>query len=55
MATSGPRYRFGDLQISGLKRYSEELVGRFNRSVRSGEPYREEKLLALQVALQGTA
>jgi translocation and assembly module TamA len=29
VATSGPRYRFGELQISGLKRYSEELVGRF--------------------------
>ena len=55
VATSGPRYRFGELQISGLKRYSEDLVGRFNRSVKPGEPYREEKLLALQVALQGTA
>ena len=55
MATSGPRYRFGELQISCLKRDSEDLVGRFKRSVKPGEPYREEKLLALQVALQGTA
>jgi translocation and assembly module TamA len=54
VAASGPRYRFGELQISGLKRYPEELVGRFNRSVKPGEPYREDKLLALQAALQST-
>ena len=51
---SGPRYRFGELKISGLKRYSPELVERFNRSVRPGEAYREEDLLALQRALQST-
>jgi len=54
VAASGPRYRFGELQISGLKRYSEELVGRFNSSVKPGEPYREDRLLALQAALQST-
>ena len=52
IADAGPRYRFGDLKISGLQRYSPELVARFNRSVRPGDGYREDRLLALQVALQ---
>lgn len=50
----GPRYSFGELQISGLKRYSPELVQRFNRSVAVGANYREDKLLAFQTALQDT-
>ncbi|MBK7953668.1 MAG: outer membrane protein assembly factor [Candidatus Accumulibacter sp.] len=55
VAAAGPRYRFGELQISGLERYSAELVGRFNRSVKPGDEYREDRLLALQAALQNTA
>ena len=54
VAEAGPRYRFGELQISGLQRYDPSLVARFNRSVRPGDAYREDQLLALQVALQST-
>jgi translocation and assembly module TamA len=54
VAVSGPRYRFGEVRISGLQRYSPGLVERFNRSVKPGEDYREERLLALQAALQRT-
>lgn len=54
VAEAGPRYRFGELQISGLQRYRPELVARFNRSVRPGDAYREDQLLALQAALQST-
>jgi len=51
---SGPRYRFGELRIEGLQRYPPELVARYNRSVRPGEPYREDRLNALQTTLQAT-
>ncbi len=51
---AGPRYRFGELKIVGLSRYASDLVLRYNQSVRPGEPYREENLLALQSALQNT-
>ncbi|MCM8599848.1 MAG: outer membrane protein assembly factor, partial [Candidatus Accumulibacter sp.] len=54
VAVAGPRYRFGELRISGLERYSEELVRQFNRSVKTGDEYREERLLSLQTALQNT-
>lgn len=50
----GPRYRFGELTISGLKRYSPDLVERYNRSVTPGSDYREERLQAFQTALQDT-
>lgn len=50
----GPLYSFGELKISGLKRYSRELVERFNRTVKPGANYREDKLLAFQAALQDT-
>ena len=53
-AETGPRYRFGELEISGLQRYSPELVRRFNQSVTPGDEYREDRLLALQAALQST-
>lgn len=52
--TTGPRYRFGSLRIEGLERYSPELIERYNRLVRPGQPYREEKLNALQTTLQAT-
>ncbi|RIX49199.1 MAG: outer membrane protein assembly factor [Rhodocyclales bacterium GT-UBC] len=48
---AGPRYRFGELQIDGLQRYSPELVARYNRSAQAGEAYSEDKLNALQAAL----
>ena len=51
---SGPRYRFGELRISGLERYSPALVARYNRAAQPGEPYREADLNALQSALQAT-
>ncbi|MCB1967688.1 MAG: outer membrane protein assembly factor, partial [Candidatus Accumulibacter sp.] len=51
---AGPSYSFGELKISGLKRYSAALIERYNRSVEPGRPYSEERLLALQTALQDT-
>lgn len=51
---SGPRHRFGELQISGLGRYSPELLARYNRSVLLGAPWREDRVLALQAELQAT-
>jgi translocation and assembly module TamA len=51
---AGPRYRFGDLKFVGLARYAPELLARYNHGVRPGEAYREDKLLALQTALQNT-
>lgn len=54
VAESGPPYRFGDLKISGLARYGPELVARLNTHVKPGDAYREERLLALQAALQST-
>jgi len=51
---AGPRYRFGELRIDGLQRYKPELVERYNRSVLPGEPYREDRLNALQSTLQAT-
>jgi translocation and assembly module TamA len=51
---AGPPYRFGPLVINGLERYPPDLVERFNRTVKPGEPYREERLAALQTALQST-
>jgi translocation and assembly module TamA len=52
--TSGPRYRFGALRIEGLERYSPGLIERYNHLVSPGQPYREEKLNALQTTLQAT-
>jgi translocation and assembly module TamA len=50
---TGPRYLFGELKISGLSRYSEELVRRYS-SIQPGTPYNEKQLLELQTALQRT-
>lgn len=52
--TTGPRYRFGALRVEGLERYSPDLIERYNRQVEPGQPYREEKLNALQATLQAT-
>ena len=51
---SGPPFRFGELKVEGLERYSATLVERHNRTVRPGEPFREADLNALQTALQAT-
>ncbi|GHT94375.1 outer membrane protein assembly factor [Betaproteobacteria bacterium] len=51
---SGAAYRFGALEISGLGRYSPELVARYNRQVKAGDPYDENRLTALQSALENT-
>ena len=51
---AGPRYRFGPLRVEGLQNYSPELVARYNRFAQPGQPYREDKLNALQTTLQST-
>ena len=51
---AGPVYRFGPLQITGLSRYRPDLVERYNLTVREGQAYSEEKLAALQRALQSS-
>lgn len=51
---AGPPYRFGELKISGLQRYAPQLIERYNRTVLPGEPYREERLNALQATLQAS-
>lgn len=51
---AGSPYRFGAIEIDGLKRYSPELVARYNDAVLPGEPYSEDKLAQLQRTLQGT-
>ncbi|HPP47171.1 MAG TPA: autotransporter assembly complex family protein [Accumulibacter sp.] len=53
-AYAGPRYRFGELQISGEKRFSAEFIRKLNRQIRPGEAYHEDALQALQSALQST-
>ena len=51
---AGPRYRFGEIRIEGLKRYSPDLIHRYNRVINPGDPYREDKLSNLQSTLQAT-
>lgn len=51
---SGPAYRFGELKIDGLLRYSPELVERYNTRVEPGEPYEEAGLRTLQTRLENT-
>ncbi len=51
---AGPPYRFGELRITGLKRYTPELIARYNRDVIPGEPYSQARLGALQNTLQAT-
>ena len=50
---SGPRTVFGDLRISGLSRYSPDLVRRYSHIV-PGASYRQKDVLDLQNALQAT-
>lgn len=51
---SGPSYRFGALDVQGLERYDMDLIARYNRSVKPGEPYSEPAVANLQAALQGS-
>jgi translocation and assembly module TamA len=51
---AGPRYRYGDVRIVGLRRYQASLVERYNDRLRPGEAYRQDDLLAVQTALQNT-
>ena len=48
---SGPRFLFGDLQISGLERYEKSLVTR-RAGFSPGQPYDRKLLLAFQNQLQ---
>lgn len=51
---AGPRYQFGQLEISGLHRYTPQLVERYNEEVQAGKPYRAESLLSLAGKLAAT-
>jgi len=51
---AGLRYRFGPLRVEGLQSYGPELIERYNRVVQAGQPYREDRLNALQSTLQAT-
>jgi translocation and assembly module TamA len=51
---AGPRYRVGELHISGLLNYSPDLIERYNRALPPGTLYREDKLNALISNLQAT-
>jgi len=50
---SGPAFRYGELQITGLERYKSDVI---QNSVpfRPGDPYRREQLFAFQAALQNS-
>lgn len=48
---SGPAYRMGALTVSGTRRYPEQIVRNVN-PLYVGEPYRVERLLELQRAIQ---
>ncbi len=48
---SGPAYSMGALKISGLRRYPEQIIRNVN-PLYEGEPYRVERLLEFQRAIQ---
>lgn len=48
---SGPAFRFGALQVSGLERYDKNLVLR-QSPFHTGDPYRRSLLLTFQTRLQ---
>ena len=50
---SGPAFRFGDLEVSGLKRYEKNLVTHL-APFHPGDPYRRDLLLTFQALLQNT-
>ena len=51
---SGPVFRFGPMEVSGLADYDASLVERY-RPPERGEPYSQERLLRFQTALQNTS
>ncbi len=51
---SGPVFRFGPLEVTGLSDYDQALIERY-RPPTPGEPYSQERLLRFQTALQNTA
>jgi translocation and assembly module TamA len=51
---AGPRYRFGQIRVEGLENYPPDLIERYNHAVQAGQPYREDRLSALQGTLQST-
>lgn len=50
---SGPRFRVGPIEVSGLERYRADLVERYN-PMAPGEAYHEDRLLDFQALLQST-
>ncbi len=48
---SGPGYRFGELDITGLSRYNRELVAK-QMHFHKGDVYRRDQLLSFQTRLQ---
>ena len=50
---SGPPFTLGRLEVSGLDKFSADLVER-HYTIRPGERYSQERLLQLQSALQNT-
>lgn len=50
---SGPAFTLGPLQVSGLENYGRELIDRYS-DLQPAERYSQERLLALQSALQNT-
>jgi translocation and assembly module TamA len=50
---SGPPFTLGQLQITGVKRYPEQIIRNVN-PLTPGEPYSVERLLALQRQIQNT-
>lgn len=48
---SGPAFRFGELAVSGLERYEENLLIRM-APFHTGDPYRRDLLLTFQTRLQ---
>ncbi len=51
VVNSGPAFKFGELQLSGLRGYSSEWVDRFVE-FKAGEAYRRDKLFVFQAQLQ---
>lgn len=51
---TGPAYRFGPMLVHGLERYDNDLIERYNLTVKPGDPYSETALANLQAALQGS-
>lgn len=50
---SGPVFTFGELHITGTRRYPEQIIRNVN-PLTPGEPYSVERLLALQRQIQNT-